>query len=154
MAKRIAIGADHGGFKLKDKIVEVLKKKKNKIADVGTSSDEACDYPEYGFNAAEQVSNGKADRAIVICKSGIGMSMIANKLPGVRAALCGSIKDAESSRQHNDANVLVLAASKVGTKKGVEIVEVWLKTRTLGGRHARRVDQIKKLEKKYLRKRK
>lgn len=154
MSKRIAIGADHGGFKLKDKIIEELKRKRNAVNDMGTFSPDSCDYPAYGFNAAEKVSRGKADRAIVICKSGIGMSIVANKLPGVRAALCTSLKDAVSSRKHNDANVLVLAANKTGMKKSLEIVKVWLKTRALGGRHAKRVDQIAELEKKYLRKRK
>jgi len=152
MAKRIAIGSDHGGYALKDKVIRMLKKSKYTVQDMGTYSGEACDYPEYGFQAAKKVSLRKADRAIVICKTGIGMSVIANKLPGVRAGLCGSVADASSAREHNDTNVLVLAASKLSAPKAQEIIRVWLKTKFLKGRHARRVNQIKKLEKKVFKK--
>ena len=152
MAKRIAIGSDHGGYELKDKVIKMLKKAKYTVQDMGTYSEEACDYPEYGFQAAKRVALGRAERAIVICKTGIGMSVIANKLPGVRAGLCGSVEDASSAREHNDTNVLVLAASKLSDSKAQEIIKVWLKTKFLKGRHARRVNQIKKLEKKVFKK--
>ncbi|MFH1846142.1 MAG: ribose 5-phosphate isomerase B [Candidatus Omnitrophota bacterium] len=148
MAKTIVIAADHGGFALKEKVKKILKKSRYKLEDKGTFSPESCDYPEYGFNAGRMVSQGKAYRAIIICKSGIGMAVVANKLPGVRAGVCTSVEDAVSSRQHNDTNVLVLAANKTSKEKAEEIIKVWLRTRTLGGRHSRRVKQIKALEKK------
>ena len=148
MAKKLVIGADHGGFGLKEKIKDALRRTKYKINDVGTFSAEACDYPGYGFTAANEVSKGKATRAIVICKTGIGMAVVANKFPNVRAGVCSSVKEAVSARQHNDTNVLVLAATKVSGKKAVEIVKAWLKTEALKGRHARRVRQIKQFEKK------
>jgi len=148
MVKKIAIAADHGGFLLKQKIKEGLKKARYRVEDMGTYSAGPCDYPGFGFSAAQKVSNGEADRAIIICKTGIGMSIIGNKLPGVRAGLCNSADDAVSARKHNNTNVLVLAATKLTDKKAMDIVKVWLRTRALGGRHARRVGQIKKLEKK------
>lgn len=147
MKKIIAIGSDHGGFFLKESIKKDLAEKKHIVFDGGTYTADACDYPEYGFEVAKKVSQKKAARGIVICKSGIGMSIIANKLPGVRAGLCNSVEDAISSRMHNDTNILVLAASKRSVKKAKEIVNVWLKTKALKGRHARRVKQIEKLEK-------
>ncbi len=148
MAKKIAIGADHGGFKLKEALKKILESKKYKVYDMGTFSDESCDYPEYGFEVAKKVSTGGASRGIVICKTGIGMSVIANKLPGVRAGLCASLADAVSSRKHNDTNVLVLAAAKVSSRKAQDIARAWLRTDALKGRHGRRVKQIKELEKK------
>ncbi|NQT32835.1 MAG: RpiB/LacA/LacB family sugar-phosphate isomerase [Candidatus Omnitrophica bacterium] len=150
---KIAIGADHGGFELKQQIKQSLKKAKHQVVDVGCTSPEPCDYPEFGFSAAEKVSKRKADRGIIVCKTGIGMAIIANKLPGVRAGVCASVKDAESARRHNDTNVLVLAATQTKGKKAAEIVKVWLKTKALKGRHARRVRQIKRLEKKVFKKR-
>lgn len=152
MAKKIAIGADHGGFLLKEKLIKELKRMKYQISDRGTSSKEPCDYPEFGFRVAEEVSRGRASRGIVICKTGIGMSVIANKYPRVRAGLCSSVSDAESSRKHNDTNVLVLAAKKVSAAKALDITKVWLKTKALGGRHARRVKRIESLEKKVFKK--
>ena len=152
MAKRIAIGADHGGYELKETLKKALEAKGYGILDAGTGSADSCDYPVYGFTAAENVSLKKAWRGIVICKSGIGMSMVANKLPGVRAALCSSLSDAVSSREHNDANVMVLAANKVGGSLARKMVDTWLKTDFLKGRHARRVNQIKALEKKVFKK--
>ena len=152
MAKRIVIGADHGGFSLKEKIKTSLKRSGYKIIDEGTLSKDSCDYPEYAFSVALGVAKRKAPRGILICRSGIGMAMVANKLPGVRAGVCNSIKDAVSSRQHNDANILVLAADRVSGKKALEITRKWLKTDFLGGRHLRRVKGIKKIEKKVFKK--
>ena len=152
MAKRIIIGADHGGFGLKKKVIKSLKRSAYKIVDGGTFSKDSCDYPEYAFNVAKEVSKKKAFRGILICRSGIGMAMVANKLPGVRAGVCNSVKDAVSSRQHNDANVLVLAADRISSKKALEITKKWLKTDSLGGRHLKRVNQIKKIDKKVYKK--
>ena len=148
MAKKIiAIGADHGVFLLKEKIKKLLEKRGYKVQDVGTYSGIPCDYPEFGFAAAGEVSKKKAFRAIVICKTGIGMAIAANKLPGVRAGLCVSKEDALSARRHNDINVLVLAAKKVSAPRAAVIVRTWLKTKALKGRHARRVKQIREFEK-------
>ena len=152
MVKTIVIGSDHGGYELKKAIKSALEKKGYKIADVGSHSEKPCDYPELGFEAARQVALKKAWRGIVICKSGIGMAMVANKLPGVRAGLCLSVEDAASARKHNDANVLVLGAKKTRPKKALNIVETWLKTEALKGRHARRVRQIRAFEKKVFKK--
>ncbi len=152
MAKKIAIGSDHGGYALKEKLITALKRARYKVDDVGPFSEGACDYPEFGFQAAKKVATKKVARAIVICKTGIGMAVVANKLPGVRAGVCSNMADTVSSRQHNDVNVLVLAATKVSSKKAQEIVKVWLKTEALKGRHARRVRQIKALEKKVFKK--
>ncbi|MDD5634631.1 MAG: RpiB/LacA/LacB family sugar-phosphate isomerase [Candidatus Omnitrophica bacterium] len=148
MAKSVAIGADHGGFILKEKIKKVLQRLKYQVKDMGTFSDGPCDYPEYGYKTAKEVSAAKAYRGIVICKTGIGMSVIANKLPRVRAGLCNTREDAISAREHNDTNVLVLAAARISEKKAVDIVKVWLKTNALGGRHKRRVREIINIEKK------
>ncbi|MBU0683312.1 MAG: ribose 5-phosphate isomerase B [Candidatus Omnitrophota bacterium] len=149
MAKRIiSIGADHGGFLLKEILKKALKEWGYKVEDEGVYSDKACDYPIFGFNVAKKVSSKEAYRGIVICKTGIGMSVIANKLPGVRAGLCHTIEDALSARQHNDTNVLALSAKKNSKKKAVNIVKTWLETKALKGRHARRVRKIKEFEKK------
>ncbi|MBF0493676.1 MAG: RpiB/LacA/LacB family sugar-phosphate isomerase [Candidatus Omnitrophica bacterium] len=151
MAKKIALGADHGGFLLKEKVKKFLLANNYKVVDAGTFSDAPCDYPEFGYSAAEFVSKKKAWRAIVVCKSGIGMSIVANKLSGVRAGLCTSVDDAASAREHNDTNVLVLSAKKTNIREALKIVEKWLMTEALPGRHARRVRAIKKIEKKVFR---
>lgn len=152
MAKKIAIGADHGGFALKEKVIKALKRSGYRVDDTGCYEAESCDYPEYGYVTAKKVAGRKADRGIVICKSGIGMAMVANKVAGVRAGVCNTVADAVSSRKHNDANVLVLAATKMGDKKALEIVKTWLRTKAEGGRHAKRVRQIKAIEKKEFKK--
>lgn len=149
MNKKIVIAADHGGYLLKERIKNfLLKSGYKKVEDVGTYSEESCDYPLFGYDAARKVSEKKAAKGILICKSGIGMSIVANKLPGVRAALCVSKEDAISSREHNDANVLVLSSTKTPASRALAIVKVWLAAKTLKGRHARRVRQIAKLEQK------
>jgi len=144
---KIAIGADHGGYKLKESLKSFLKKKGHTLKDFGTFSKEPCDYPIIGYEVAKAVSCKKYPRGILICKTGVGMSMVANKLKGVRAALCDRIDIARSSREHNDANILVLAANVISSAKAKKIVGVWLSMRTVGGRHKRRVDQIKKIDK-------
>jgi ribose 5-phosphate isomerase B len=144
----IAIGSDHGGYELKDKLLMALRKTGHKIEDMGTHSKDSCDYPMIGFDVAKRVSERKADRGILICRTGIGMAIIANKLPGVRAGVCLTEEMARSSREHNDCNVLVLAADYTKDSLANSIVGTWLNTQSLGDRHARRVDQIKKLETK------
>jgi len=145
---RIAIGADHGGFKLKKKLIEFLKAKGHVVADLGTHSEKSCDYPSFGYKVAKAVSNGEFSRGILICKSGLGMSMVANKAPGIRAAVCRDIKSAVSSRKHNNANVLTLGAAFTTEKLAKRILSAWLAAEFEGGRHARRVRQIRNIEKK------
>ncbi len=145
---KIAIGSDHGGFKLKKQLVKFLKSKGHIVADLGTHSEKSCDYPLVGYKVAKAVSNKEFDRSILICKSGLGMSMVANKLPGVRAALCRDVKTAISSREHNNANALTLGASFTTQKLAKKITETWLEREFAGGRHARRVKQIDSMEKR------
>lgn len=144
--KPIAIASDHAGFSLKEKLKPYLLSKKLTVKDMGTYSKDRCDYPNFAFALAKEVSRGKIKQGILICKSGIGNSMVANKLPGVRAALCYNVKAARLSREHNDSNVLVLGSAFVSVKTAKKIVAAWLKAEFQGGRHKRRLDQIKKIE--------
>jgi ribose 5-phosphate isomerase B len=150
---KIAIGADHGGYKLKNKIIKFLQAKGFAVADLGTHSSKRCDYPPIGVKVASSVAQGIFSRAILICKTGIGFSIVANRLPGVRAALCQSKQQAILSRQHNNANVLVLAANYLSARKATAMVETWLQTGFSGGRHARRIRQITNIKKRILRSR-
>ena len=145
---KIAIGSDHGGYELKDKLIEFLKSEGYDVKDFGTHSKESCDYPMIGFEVAKAIGDGKADRGVLICKSGVGMAIIANKVHGVRAAACYDVEMAKSSREHNDCNVIALAANYTDLKKSKEILKAWLKAEHSGDRHARRVKQIKEIEKK------
>ena len=144
---KLAIGADHGGFKLKNKLVRFLEASEYLVADLGTHSAQSCDYPKIGMRLARSVAQGQFPRGILICKSGIGMSIAANKVPGARAALCLSVKQARMSREHNNANILCLSANFTGFKDAQKMVAVWLKTDFAGGRHARRLKQISSIEK-------
>ena len=143
---KIAIGADHQGFRLKRVLTEHLKKKGHDIIDFGTFSKESCDYPVYSHKVAEAVSKKKAHYGIFICKTGIGSAMALNKTRGVRAALVHNLKGAKLSRLHNNANVLVLGADFVNVDDAKKIATTWLKTAFEGGRHSRRVNQIGKIE--------
>lgn len=144
---KIVIGSDHGGFTLKEKIKKFLEKSGYKVKDIGCFNEESCDYPLYAYEVAAGVSSGKYSRGILICKSGIGNSIAANKLPGVRAALCYNLTAAKLSRQHNDANVLVLGALFTQEAMAKRIAGVWLKAQFEGGRHLRRLKQIRRIEK-------
>jgi ribose 5-phosphate isomerase B len=146
--KDIAIASDHGGFILKDKLKTHLVKKGFKVKDYGAFSEERCDYPQTAYALARSVSLGKYKRGVLICKSGIGNSIVANKLPKVRAALCYNSKAAELSRRHNDSNVLVLGALFSKEKSAKKILDIWLKTEFEGGRHIRRLNQIREIERK------
>lgn len=148
MAKKIAIGSDHGGFKLKELLKKYLSGKGYVIEDFGAYTGRPCDYPLVGYKVARSVSKGRLKRAILICKTGIGMAIIANKLHNVRSGVCNTVRQAKTSRLHNDTNVLSLAAKYITADKAKRIVSVWLKTKALGARHKRRVNQIKKLERK------
>ncbi len=146
---KIALGSDHGGWELKEEIKVYLEKEKYELKDFGTYDSNSCDYPDYGLAVAEAVAGGKADRGILICTTGIGMSITANKVPGVRAAVCKDVETARLSREHNDANVLVLAGKTVSAKEANDILQVWLAADWTGGRHARRVEKVKRIEEKY-----
>jgi ribose 5-phosphate isomerase B len=144
---KIALAADHGGFELKEHLKQKIESLGHEMIDLGCSSAESVDYPDYGLDAAKLVSRGKADRAILLCKSGIGMSIVANKVQGVRGALCMDEAMAESSRRHNDANVLILSANYLDQTKADKIVGKWLATDFEGGRHQRRIEKITEFEK-------
>ena len=144
------IGADHAGYLLKEDIKVFLIEKGMMVVDVGTVNCDAVDYPDYGSLAAQRVSSGEFDQGVLICGSGIGMSIVANKFPNIRAALCLDEDMAQMSRLHNDSNILVLAARKTDTAKARAICDIWLKTEFEGGRHKKRIDKIKDLEQKLL----
>jgi ribose 5-phosphate isomerase B len=146
----IAISSDHGGYKLKEEIKKYLKEKGYETKDLGTC-DSACsvDYPDYGLAVAEAIANGECEKGIIICGTGIGISISANKVPGIRAALCTDTYSAKMSREHNNANILALGARVTGTGLALEIVDTWFKAEFQGGRHKRRVDKISDIEKKY-----
>jgi ribose 5-phosphate isomerase B len=142
---KIAIGSDHNGTRFKELLREHLGGR-HEVIDVGPDTDDSVDYPDFAFAAAEMVGRGEADRGILICGSGIGMSMAANKVKGVRAALVDSADSARLTRQHNDANVLTLAGWRTEGADAMDIVDAFLETEFEGGRHARRVDKIKAYE--------
>jgi len=147
----IAIGSDHGGYKLKAEIIKFLLEKGYKIKDFGTCNSASVDYPEYGQAVAEAVKSGEFEKGIIICGTGIGISISANKVPGIRAALCNDSFMAKMSREHNDANVLALGERVVGVGLALDIVETWLRSEFQAGRHKIRVDKISEIEKKYSR---
>ena len=145
---KIFIGADHRGFELKNKIKDLLFKKGCDVEDVGTFRLEPpCDYPTIAYDLARRVAKKKDSRGILVCGTGIGHTIAANKVPGAYAALCYNKKAALLSREHNDANILVLGAQFVSPREMLSIIAVWLKTKFAGGRHLRRVREIKKIEK-------
>jgi len=149
--KAVAIGADHGGFKLKESLKGYLRELGQEVIDCGTNSTEAVDYPDFALAVAELVSQGRATRGILIDGAGIGSCMAANKVPGVRAAMCYDQSTALNSREHNDANVLTLGAGLIGEALARQIVKTWLETPFGGGRHARRVDKIMQIEGRFVR---
>ena len=144
---KVFIGADHRGYNLKKKIVKLLEAADYQVIDTGSVDETPCDYPKISYEVATRVANSRGSRGILICLTGIGHTIAANKVPGAYAALCYNKKAALLSRQHNDANVLVLGAKFVPPEKMPEIIKVWLKTEFEGGRHLRRVNQIKEIEK-------
>jgi ribose 5-phosphate isomerase B len=148
--KTIAIGADHGGFQMKGILIDYLKELGHKVIDCGTDSSESVDYPDFAFTVAEKVRIGQAYRGVIIDGAGIGSCMVANKVPGVRAAMCYDYATASNSREHNNANVLTLGAGLLGINQVKLILKTWLDTEFAGGRHARRVDKIMEIEKKFL----
>ena len=143
---RIAVGSDHRGYHAKERLKNVLTDLGHEVTDCGADSDASSDYPDYAVPACLMVARGEADRAILMCGSGIGMTMTANKVSGIRAALCHDELTAEMSRRHNDANVLCLAADLLGEELTRRMVEVWLNTPFEGGRHARRIQKVMEAE--------
>ena len=143
---KIAIGSDHRGYEIKQQIMAIATELGHECIDVGTSDNNPVDYPDFVYLAAKAVSNKEADRAILTCATGIGMSIAANKVNGIRAALCHDELSAQISRDHNDANVLCLSADQIGVVLLRKMVEVWLSTEFSGGRHERRVRKIKAIE--------
>jgi ribose 5-phosphate isomerase B len=139
---KIAIASDHAGFKYKEQIKTVLIEQGHDVRDLGTHSTEPCDYPDFIRPAAEAVAAGKFERGIVLGRSGNGEAMVANKVPGIRCALCWDLRSARLSREHNDANMLSLGEEMVSIHQALEIVDLWLTTPFAGGRHQRRIDKI------------
>lgn len=143
---KIAIGSDHRGYSTKEKIREMLASKGHEVLDFGTGAPAGCDYPDLAYPTCKAITQGQAEMGILLCGSGIGMSISANKVRGIRAALCHDELTAEMSRRHNNANVLCLPADLVGEELTRRIVEVWLRTPFEGGRHDRRVRKIGEYE--------
>jgi ribose 5-phosphate isomerase B len=147
----IAVGSDHGGFRLKERIAAHLRERGTEVYDCGTDSTDAVDYPDFAHGVAHLVADGTCRLGIVVDGAGIGSCMVANKVPGVRAATCWDVSSARNSREHNHANVLVLGAGLIGETLALEIVDAWLSTPWGGDRHARRVGKIAEIERTYLR---
>ena len=145
---KIAIGCDHAGVGLKNQITPILDDLKIEWEDFGTKDEESVDYPDFGEKVSTAVSKGKVDRGILICGTGIGMSIVANKFPGIRAALCQEDYSAKMSRLHNDSNMLVLPGRLIETEMAINIVKTWFSTDFEGGRHQTRLDKITAIEEK------
>jgi ribose 5-phosphate isomerase B len=145
---KIAIGSDHRGYQIKLKVIDLVQRLGHEVFDAGPASEATIDYPDIAAIVGEKIERGEVDRGILICGTGIGMCIAANKFPGVRAAPCHDDLTAEMSRRHNDLNVLCLSADMLGAKLIDRMIEIWLKTEFEGGRHARRVEKINVLETK------
>ena len=146
---KIAIACDHGGLNLKNKVISHLEKNGYEIVNFGTDTFDSCDYPDHALPAAEAVASGECEKGIVICSAGIGVSIVANKVPGVRCAHCHDTYCAEFTRLHNNSNMLALGEKVVGEGYALKIVDAFLNTEFEGGRHERRVNKITDIEKKY-----
>ena len=144
--KKIAIASDHGGFDLKESIIAHLLNTDCKVDDLGPYSGDSVDYPDFGIKLAEEVSGGKVERGIVICGTGIGMSIVVNRFPGIRGTLCSDLFTAKLCREHNDSNILVMGGRVIGKGLAAEIVNTWLNTPFEGGRHQRRLDKINQID--------
>jgi ribose 5-phosphate isomerase B len=146
---KVAIGSDHAGVELKELLAKLLDSMGIEHMDEGTNTPDSVDYPDFGEKVSLDVASGKVDKGILICGTGIGMSIVANKIKGIRAALCSDTFSARMSRLHNDANVLVLGGRVTGSALAEEITRVWLETPFDGGRHAKRLDKITLIEEKF-----
>ena len=143
---RVALGSDHGGYELKEAILKHLEAQGLEVQDLGTHSTDSVDYPKYGFAVGNAIIKGEADLGIAICGTGQGMAMAANKISGIRAAVCSETFSARMGREHNNANVLTLGARVIGVGLALDVVDIFLKTEFTGGRHARRVNLISDIE--------
>ncbi|MDO4543896.1 MAG: ribose 5-phosphate isomerase B [Clostridia bacterium] len=143
---KLAIGCDHGAYVMKEELKLHLLEQGYEVVDFGCNSLQSVDYPPFAFAAAEAVANKEVDRGIVLCTTGIGVSICANKVKGIRCALCGDVRSALMTRMHNDTNMLALGASIISTETAIEITDIWLKTEFEGGRHQRRIDLISDYE--------
>lgn len=143
---KIAVGADHAGYRLKETLREELRRRGCEVVDRGTGSEDSVDYPDFAEAVARSVGGGECERGVLVCGTGIGMAITANKVRGVRAAVCHDVRTAEMSRRHNDANVLCLGARVVEPACAVEMLRAWLETPFEGGRHERRVEKIRRLD--------
>ncbi|MEE4312783.1 MAG: ribose 5-phosphate isomerase B [candidate division KSB1 bacterium] len=139
---RIAIACDHAGYCLKNNLIKHLKKSGHNVQDFGCSSSDSCDYPDYAYPAAQSVADGDNDRGILICSNGIGMCMVANRVPGITGALVYSLETAETTRKHHNSNVLCLGAKEFSENELVKMVDIWLETAFDGGRHERRMEKV------------
>ncbi len=150
LKETIAIGSDHGGFSMKEQLKPYLNTLGYKVIDLGTNNEESCDYPDFAFSVAAMVQTGRALRGIIIDSVGTASAMVANKIPGIRAACCFNEYSARSSREHNDANIITLGGKVLGIEIAKSIVKIWLETPYAGGRHQKRLDKITDIERKFL----
>ena len=143
---KVAIASDHRGYHLKEKVISLLRAEGHDVLDLGPSTEESVDYPDFAALVAGRVSDGSVDRGVLICGTGIGMAIAANKFPGVRAAACVDEVTAELSRRHNDLNVLCLSGDLISSRVTERLVQIWMSTEFEGGRHQRRVEKIRQIE--------
>ncbi len=146
---KIAMGADHAGYLLKDRIRQYVTDRGHQVIDEGTNTSDSVDYPDYALKVAEDVAAGRAERGILVCGSGIGMAIAANKVPGIRAANISNVYEAQVSREHNNLNVLTLGGRILDETDAAHIVQIWLDTPFSGGRHSGRLEKIHEIEKAY-----
>ena len=146
--KKIAIASDHGGFDLKESVITCLKEKGMEIDDFGPTNLDSVDYPDYGIKVAEAIVENKVERGIVICGTGMGMSIVVNRFPGIRGTLCSNVYTAKMCREHNDSNILILGGRVIDKDLALEILKIWLNTEFEGGRHQRRLDKINEIDAK------
>ena len=144
--KKIAIASDHGGFELKESIITFLLKKGWEVDNLGAPSADSVDYPDYGIKVAKAIIDKKIVRGILICGTGVGMSIVVNRFPGIRGTLCSDVYTAKMCREHNDSNVLIMGGRVIEVSLAIEILETWLNTEFEGGRHKRRLDKIKEID--------
>ena len=144
--EKIAIASDHGGFDLKENIIAFLLKKGLEIDNLGAHSTDSVDYPDYGIKLAQAITDKKFVRGILICGTGVGMSIVVNRFPGIRGALCSDVYTAKMCREHNDSNILIMGGRVIEVSLAIEILETWLSTEFEGGRHQRRLDKIKNID--------
>ena len=148
--RMIALGSDHGGYKLKEEIKRYLEEKEIEYTDCGTFNEESVDYPDIAKTVALEIQDKECDKGILVCRSGIGMSIVANKFRGIRCAKCNDEEEAKYSRMHNDANILALGADYIDTSKAIKIVRMWIATEFEGGRHQERIQIIDEIEKENM----